>query len=200
MFSGSHEEERSLIDRCLQGDSRAWDRVMELHYPRIAGIVRWPKWKFDPREMEDVTQEALEEIVKSLKGFKLQSGLGTFVYKIVVNICIEQIRKKTAAKRVAQCVPLDPVSADRDESGTHIPRNPDPNQEEMLMAQERLGLLKRALSSLDERCRELVRLRFFEELSFQEIAARLHTKQNTLVVQLKRCLLRVLRQFQTEGM
>jgi RNA polymerase sigma factor (sigma-70 family) len=200
MFSGSDQEERILVGRCLQGDGCAWERLMELHYPKVAGIVRWPKWKFDVREVEDVTQEALERIVSSLKHFRFQSSLGTFVYKITVNTCVEQLRRKTAAKRSAPCMPLDPIRSDREDIEVHMAANPGPNQEEMLLAHERMALLRRGLASLDQRCKELVRLRFFEELSFEEMASRLNTKKNTLVVQLKRCLLRVLRQFQTEGL
>lgn len=200
MDSARDREERSLIGKCLRGDNVAWDRLVELHYPKIAGIVRWPKWKFDRHEIEDVIQEALEEVVKSLKGFKFQSALGTFVHTITVNTCIEQIRKKTAAKRDALCMGLDSVGADCEDPDIHIPRSFDGNQEELLLGKEQIGLLKRALATLDKRCKELVRFRFFEDLSFQEIAERLNTKQNTLVVQLKRCLLRILKQFQTEGL
>jgi RNA polymerase sigma-70 factor (ECF subfamily) len=199
MSSECDREERSLIEKCLCGDGYAWDKLFELHQPRIAGIVRWPKWKFDRHEIEDVMQEALEEVVKSLKTFKFQSALATFIHKVTVNTCIEQIRKKTAAKRDGLCVPIDPTGTDREDTDAHIPVNPGLNQEEMLLGMERVGLLKQALTSLDKRCKDLVRLRYFEDLSFQEIAFRLDTKQNTLVVQLKRCLLRVLRQFQTEG-
>ena len=199
MFSGSDQEERILIGRCLKGDSCAWERLIELHYPKVAGIVRWPKWKFDLREVEDVTQESVEQIVKSLRRFKFQSALATFIQKITMNVCVQQIRKRTAAKRYAPCLPLDPVGACERDIDAHIPKNPYPNQEEMLLEQERLSLLKRGLASLDQRCKDLVRLRFLEELSFQEIAIRLNAKQNTLVVQLKRCLLRIMRQFQTDG-
>lgn len=200
MLSESVREERSLIEKCLRGDGSAWDRLIDLHYPRIAGIVRWPKWKFDRHELEDVIQETLEQVVKSVKTFKFQSALETFIYKVTVNTCIEQIRKRTAAKRDVSCIPLDVIQTDCEKPDAHIPRSPDRNQEDLLLRLEQIGLLRQALESLDKQCKDLVRYRFFEEISFQEIAAKLNIKQNTLVVQLKRCLLRILRQFQTEGL
>jgi len=200
MLSTGEKEERALVEKCLCGDNSAWDRLMELHRPKIAGVVRWTKWKFERHEVEDVIQETLLQIVRSLKEFKFQSALATFVHKITVNTCIEQIKRKTAAKRDARCVSLDALDGDPDDPPVRIPAGPAPNQEEMLLAEENIGLLKRCLASLDQRCKDLVRLRFFEDLPFHEMAGRLNAKQNTLIVQLKRCLLRILRQFQTEGL
>lgn len=200
MNSGSDKEERSLIERCLRGDAASWDRLMELHYPKIASIVRWPKWKFDRHEVEDVIQETLEKVVKSLRDFKFQSALTTFIHTITVHTCIEQIRRKTAAKRDAFTMGLDSVGTDCEEPDIHIPRETGHNQEEMLLVKENIGLLQRALASLGKRCKELVRFRFFEDLSFQEMAEKLDAKQNTLVVQLKRCLFKIMKQFQTEGL
>jgi RNA polymerase sigma factor (sigma-70 family) len=200
MFSDGDRKERSLIEDCLAGDTSAWERLIELHYPKIRSIVRWHKWKFDNHEIEDVTQEVLEQVVKCLATFKFQCALATFIHTIAKRTCIEQIRRKTAAKRDGLCVVVDPVGGERDDPDSYIPLNPDPNPEDAILGKERTTLLKRGLASLDKRCKELVRLRFFEDLPFQEIAERLDAKQNTLVVQLKRCLFKIMKQFQTEGL
>lgn len=200
MFSSGDKDERSLIERCLRADNHAWETLQERHRPRIAGIVMWPKWKFERHEIDDVIQETWLQLVKSLKEFKFQSSLGTFIYTITEFTCIEQIRKKTAAKRDGLRVELDTVSADQDDPDIHIPRNPGPNPEDEILRSEQIGILKRGLASLDKKCKELVRLRFFEDVPFRDIAARLDEKPNTLIVQLKRCLLKIMKQFQTEGL
>jgi RNA polymerase sigma factor (sigma-70 family) len=53
---------------------------------------------------------------------------------------------------------------------------------------ELLQLLRGAFKSLGEKCRKLLRLRYYDELSFKEISTLLGAKENTLVVQARRCL------------
>lgn len=200
MFSECDKEERLLIERCLHGDSVAWDKLVELHRPKIAGIVKWPKWRFDPHEVEDVIQDSLLQLVNSLKTFRFEASLGTFIHRITQCACIERIRKKTASKRDADCVPIGHGGANCDDIPVHIPVDPANNQEELLLGKERISLLKRALAALDKRCKELVRFRFFEDMSFQEVAERLNEKPNTLVVQLRRCLDKLMKLCGTEGL
>ncbi len=188
------ERERSLVAGCLTGDRTAWDDFLEGHYGTVLSVAGWKKWRFDPQEVEDVCQEIMTEIVRSLRTFKFKSNLGTFVYKVAVNTCIAQLRKKTAVKRktLSAQVALDPIESQTDGHGAHICVNPGKSQEDLLLEQEELGSLKRALFKLEKRCKELIEARYFSDISFQEIADRTGVKTNTLVVQLKRCLVRLL--------
>ena len=67
-------EERRLVEQCRSGNHRAWNTLLDRHYRTIASVVRWQKWKFDHRDIEDVTQDALEELVKALAGFQFSRG------------------------------------------------------------------------------------------------------------------------------
>jgi RNA polymerase sigma factor (sigma-70 family) len=73
------------------------------------------------------------------------------------------------------------------------------NPEDLLIRSETIQRVGKALARLNERCRELVRDRYFSELSFLEIAEKTGIKENSLVVQLKRCLVRLLGILEGEG-
>jgi len=186
--------EKLLVARCLTGDPKAWEAFIDSHYGAIVSVVSWKKWRFDTQEIEDVTQEVMAEIVRALKTFEFRSNLGTFVYRIAVNTCTGHLRKKTAIKRrlCSGQVALDPIESGTDQQRVEICVNSGRNQEELLLEQEELLSLKKALFKLDERCKDLIQQRYVSDSSFDEISRRTGIKTNTLVVQLKRCLVRLL--------
>lgn len=197
-----HEtEEKSLVGRCLAGDGPAWEAFLNGHYRTIRSIVSWRKWGFDAAEREDVTQDVLEALIRSLGNFEFKSRVNTFVYRISISTCIARLRKKTALKRGADSrhISIDPVTGDGDNPEIHACGNPVGTPEELLLRMESLSLVKQALARLEAKCRELIRFRYFKELSFREIAGKTGVKENTLVVNLRRCLLRLFDLLQTAG-
>ena len=64
--------------------------------------------------------------------------------------------------------------------------SPDANPEEALISQQRGTLLRDVVSQLKPRYRTIVQLRYFEELSYEEIAQRLHIPLGTVKIQLRR--------------
>ncbi len=193
--SYSEMGEKALVSRCVKGDHVAWEEFFRRHYGAISSVASWRKWRFDPNELEDVKQDVIVQIIKSLQTFGFKSSLGTFVYKIAVNTCIAQLRRKRALKRKADCaeVALDPIeSGTDDENWAHICIAPDKNQEQLFQDQETLDSMKKALFRLDDSCKALIDQRYFEESSFQEISQKTGVKVNTLIIRLKRCLTRLL--------
>ncbi len=201
MRSNPEEQDRILVQRCLSRDEEAWNELFSLHANTISFIGSWRKWGFRQDELEDVKQDIMQEIVRSLEAFAFRSTLRTFVYKVSVNTCIARLRKKTARKRIpyGDCVSLDTIGIAEDEDSVQIQTSPLKNQEEMVSERETISLLRHALASLGDRCRGLIRLRYWNDLSFREIAVIMETKENTLVVQLKRCLARLLNSFHKEA-
>jgi RNA polymerase sigma-70 factor (ECF subfamily) len=187
--------ERLLVAKCVKGDHSAWEEFFRRHYGAISSVASWRKWRFDPHELEDVKQEVTLQIIKSIETFSFKSSLGTFVYKIAVNTCIAHLRRKRALKRKADCgeVALDPIeSGTEDENWAYICATPNKNQEELFQERETLESLKKALFNMDDRCKELIDQRYFEEISFQEISQQTGVKVNTLIIRLKRCMARLL--------
>ena len=202
MHALPEDAEKSLVKRCIAGDRNAWDTVFEAHFPTISSIASWRKWGFDRAEIEDVRQDIIEAVIKSLRTFEFRSRLSTFIYRISVSSCIAHLRRRSAVKRGGGGTLVVPMEEGRDccdnsafVDGLSITKNP----EKLLIDQEGLRAMRGALAQLDERCRELIRFRYYEELSFREIAAMTGSKENTLVVMLKRCLIRLLNSVQAAG-
>ncbi|MBI5568369.1 MAG: sigma-70 family RNA polymerase sigma factor [Desulfomonile tiedjei] len=202
MHAIPEDAEKSLVKRCLAGERDAWDTLFEAHFPTISSIAAWKKWGFDRADIEDVRQDILEAVIRSLKTFEFRSRLSTFIYRISVSSCIAHLRRKTATKRGGGGAITLSMECGEERAGNNaifdglsITKNP----EKLLIDQEGLRAMRGALARLDERCRELIRFRYYEELSFSEIAAMTGTKENTLVVMLRRCLLRLLDSVKAAG-
>lgn len=193
--------ERRLVDQCLAGDRRAWEEFFACHIRSISAVVSRPQWGFPMHDREDVVQETLRQLILSLKDFQFESKVSTFVYSVAVNTCVGEVRKRHAGKRKGQmdCVGLDSVSGIRPDEFCETPASDAKTQEELLLECEDAGLLRNALGALDQRCRRILRLRYFDDLSFKEMASELQSRENTLVVQVKRCLVRMLRLMKAEA-
>ena len=193
MSGNPAENERLMVEQCRLGDRRAWDEFFHTHYHTISSVVSWKKWRFLPEEREDVVQDVVSEVIKSIRTFDMGCSVTTFVYRIALNTCVTRLRYKTAQKRRTDFlkVHLDSVVNDEDHDSVQVSANPATDPEASLLAAEKASFLRKALASMEDRCRELVTLRYLMELSFGEITEKLGVKQNTLVVQMKRCLARL---------
>ena len=200
MHSDSDEDERSLIQQCLAGDKRSWDRFFETHHKTIFSIACWRKWGFDQAERDDVVQDILEGVIKSLPRFEFKARVSTFVYRISVSSCIAALRKRTSRKK--RFDPgrnaADPPNEDWEDKNDQVEINSIKNPEKLLLQRESISCVQRALANAGDSCKELIGFRYFDELSFAEIAEATGVKENTLVVRLKRCLARLLEFMQRE--
>lgn len=186
-------EERILVERCLNGDGQAWEDFLRIHYRIIVTIVHWRKWGFEREEREDIVQEIVTEIVNALETFRFKSKLKTFVYSISVHTCVTHLRKKKALKRQAdfEDTSEDAIDCKHSVEPKVFSQFGSKSPEELLMNREMVSIVFRVITTLTDRCRELIRYRYFEDLTFQDISRKTGAKQNTLVVQMKRCLERL---------
>ncbi|MGO9121097.1 MAG: RNA polymerase sigma factor [Desulfomonilaceae bacterium] len=186
------DAEKVLVGRCLAGEQKAWEEICRSYHDTVANVASWEKWRFDPHELEDVTQDIMLEIVTSLKNFKFKSDPRTFIYRIAVHTCIGRLKKKLTLKRINQSVVahIDTIESGRGEHCGHLCVDMSKNQEELLLEKEMLHRIMRTLLRMDEDCKDLIMQRYFAEVPFQEIARKTGIKTNTLVIRLKRYLIR----------
>jgi RNA polymerase sigma-70 factor (ECF subfamily) len=111
---------------------------------------------------EDVVQEAF---MKLHAQFEQVQTPRRWLYRTVHNLALNQRR------RSAKLVPLHPAGDGEGSASDHTP-DPAPLPDEQIIRLEGIGLVRICLETLDARSRELVRLKFNEELSYQEISAR----------------------------
>jgi RNA polymerase sigma-70 factor (ECF subfamily) len=160
------ETERELVGRAQQGDRAAFQTLVRSHQQRLLavaiGVMR------DPDEARDVCQEALLRAWRGLENFTGEAQLFTWLYRIVVNLCVDHLRRKRL-----ECVPLDEAIGIAEKPDAAIAFGstrvcPDPAAH--LQDRELGRRIARALDELPLAHRTVLMLREIEGLSYGEIA------------------------------
>jgi RNA polymerase sigma factor (sigma-70 family) len=181
----AENRDRTLVDQCLAGSRHAWDEFYNRFCMLVAKAVR-TKTRCSEADVQDLVQSVFLALYTSLQTYDRQYPLSKFVWVVSERVCIDEFRKSTAAKRDRVTVPLNPLDGD-DEAAVTVASNRDTQEQQFADAEARHVLMD-AFKRLGEKCREIIRLRYLQELSFKEIADILGTKEKTLAVQTGRCL------------
>ena len=173
--------EEELIARCQQGDRKAFS-ILVAKYQRRAFGIAYGILK-NPDDAMDAAQDAFVKVFKNIGGFKGNSSFYTWFYRIVVNVCIDQCRRRKKSRSVE----YDDSYRRRDESvGVHpLQGNTRPMHPGEKFRQEELGeVLHAALESLSENHRTIIILREIEGMSYEEIAETMDCHLGTVMSRL----------------
>jgi len=180
--------ENELIARCRRGDAGAWDELFERHYGAVARFVFQLAPEFTREDAEEIAQEVFLSVVRHLDSFQGASRLQTWLFRIATNKARDFRARQTAAKRGGGQQPLA-LQAEDPESGLAIdPPSTLAGPDVALMAAEQMSLLRSALDQLNEPCREIIELRYFGDLSYEELAGVLRLNPKTVSSRLSKCL------------
>lgn len=135
----------------------------------------------DSAEAEDVAQEAFVAAYRALASYRGDGPLGAWVTRIALRLALRRVRQR--ARMVVPNV-LEPAWA-----GPSAPERLDPAR--LVLDAERARDLRAAVAALPDHYREVVSLRFFGELSLQEIAAMTGRPLGTVKTHLRRGLARL---------
>ncbi len=130
----------------------------------------------------DLTMETFCKAFLQLHRYAPTGSFSSWLFSIGVNTYIDYLRK-----RRVETVPLGSVTrtADGDFIEYQIPSG-QPNPEEMMIRMQRDTALKEVVANLKEPYRRIVEMRYYEDLSYEEIAERLHLPLGTVKVRLLR--------------
>ena len=185
MRSRNLDQDMRLVRECLAGSEQAWVEFTCRFEPLVKSIVRKQSW-LARHDLEDVKQTVFVSVMSALTTYDSAYSLSGFVEMITDRVCIDEYRSHKAAKRDAATNPID-----HHDGGTEgyesLPSHWDHQEQELMKAQEK-ELLRHSLQALGERCQDLINLRIFEEMPYKEITEILGASENTLTVQLRRCL------------
>jgi RNA polymerase sigma factor (sigma-70 family) len=133
-------------------------------------------------DAEDLTIEAFAKAFKNIRKFNPEYTFSTWLFRIATNNCIDFIRKKK----------LDTMSISntfRDDNGENVDldiKDINPNPQEDAIKNEKVDIIQAIVTKLPAKYQVLVKLRYFEELSYEEIAAELNAPLGTVKAQLHR--------------
>ncbi|HEX8722629.1 MAG TPA: sigma-70 family RNA polymerase sigma factor [Pyrinomonadaceae bacterium] len=184
--------DEQLVERALAGDGdafgevvRRWERKI---YALAYGILG------SPEDARDAAQETFIAAYRNLQGFRGEAKVSSWLHRIAVNQCITRQRRAR--------VRAETGLVDDAEAGPQLTAPGDESPGRAAESKQRAEAVRRAVASLPQELREVVLLKEFEELTFQEIADALQiplsTVKGRLYTALRQLRLR-LERFQLEG-
>jgi RNA polymerase sigma-70 factor (ECF subfamily) len=182
------EAEAELLARCRSGDEGAWDELFTLHYAAAARFVYQLGHEFTPEDTEEICQETFISIIRNLASFKGESQFQTWLFRIAANKARDFRERQQAAKRGGGKHPLSLQAEDPETGLTIDPPGPIPSPDTDLLRSEDAARIRQALDNLGEPCREIIELRYFADLSYEEISRSLNLNEKTVSSRLSKCL------------
>lgn len=167
----SDADER-LIARFLAGDQSAFDSLFLQYQDYVYNIVYGIIGK--PEEARDVTQEVFLQVYRALPSFRRGSRFATWLYRIAVNRAVDAAR----SQRRWRWLPLgETLKAEK---------SPQESPERAAERQSDHSIVQHVLMSLPVQHRDILVLRYFQELSIEEIAEVLGCSEQAAKVRLHR--------------
>jgi RNA polymerase sigma-70 factor (ECF subfamily) len=180
--------EAELLARCRRGEAGAWDELFDLHYAAAGRFVFQLAPDFSREDSEEICQEAFLSVIKNLDSFQGESRFQTWLFRIAANKARDYREKRMAAKRGGGQT-TGSLQAENPETGlTPDPPDPLPGPDENLMNAEQMALVHASLDQLGGPCRDIIELRYFGDLSYEELSATLNLKPKTVSSRLSKCL------------
>jgi RNA polymerase sigma-70 factor (ECF subfamily) len=172
--------DQTLVEHAKRGDEIAFSELVTRHYRRALRVA-YGLLKHQS-DAEDVVQDAFARVHLRLKDFEGSSAFYTWLYRIVVNLSIDAIRKRKRERRVD----LEDESArDAMRSGDDLwPRYDETHPGESVERNELGARLREAFQDLPEIHQAVILLRELEGMSYEEIAKALKIKKGTVMSRL----------------
>ena len=181
-----------IIADCRGGNTAAWDSLFDKYYGTVARFVFQLSGDFSHEDTEEICQETFLSVVRNLSSFQGRSSFQTWLLRIAANKAMDYREKTRAAKRGGNAVHV-PIDAGRAVDEPPIdPPSGNPGPDALLQIAETSRLVRESLDRLGEPCREIIELRYFGDLRYDEIAMELRLNPKTVSSRLSKCLDRLL--------
>lgn len=152
-------DDKALVRAFLAGQREAFDLIVERHRRNVYHLCY--RFVGNHEDASDLAQDVFVRVFKGLRHFKGDSSLGTWLYRVSVNVCLN----RAAVKR--------PVLAPIEAAPPADPRAVDPLGR--VVQGEQSEVVRRAISKLPPKQRATVMLRVYQDLSHEEISRILGT-------------------------
>jgi RNA polymerase sigma-70 factor (ECF subfamily) len=168
----SGEISAEVLEACRRGDRDAFRALYEVYKDRVYSIAHY-FFHADADAAGEVTQQVFLKLMRDLGRFRGDAAFSTWLYRLVVNACVDRSRS-----RRKDAVGEDPIVLDR--MATHA------SHEEQFARREVSESVQQAIATLPGKLRAAILLRYFEDLSYAEMAAVLNCSIGTVASRLSR--------------
>jgi len=173
------DNELLLIKRSIKGDVDAFEELIK-DYKKMAYNIALRVLR-NKEDAEDISQEALVKVFKNIDSFNMQSTFKVWLYRIVMNTCLDFKRKK---KIVTYSIDK-PLESDESEILQDIPDNSN-NPDIIIQNKLESQMLYECIEMLDDDFRTVIVLRDLQNLSYKDIASILSCNEGTIKSRLNR--------------
>ena len=164
-----------LVQPAAQGDEMAFAQLVALHEKRVYALAL--RITGNQEDAADVAQEAFLSAWRGLPNFRGEAGFSTWLYRLTSNAAIDYLRKNKRQRAEA--------SLNDGELGLDAP-DPAPTPQERAEAQSLREAVRWGMGELSQEHRQVLDLREYQELSYEEISARLGVDLGTVKSRLSR--------------
>ncbi len=182
------DAEADLLARCRRGEAQAWDELFDCYYAAAGRFIFQLGSDLTPEDVEEICQEAFLAVIRNLDSFHGGSQFQTWLFRIAANKARDWRERQQAAKRGGGRVTVSLQAEDPESGLTLDPPCNGPGPDAALLQAEQFAQLRQALSRLELPCREVIELRYFGDLSYDEIAKALDLNPKTVSSRLSKCL------------
>ncbi len=164
------------IEKAKQGDQKAFSFLLDTFWHEVYGF-QLARTR-DENDAEDISIQTFSRAFDKIESYNEQFEFKTWLFTISRNIHVDMIRRrKTNILNQASKEPEDAVYDVIDSS---------PSAEDRIIIEQNLAKLLRDIKKLKPHYQEVINLRYFQELTYQEIANRLSEPLNNIKVKLLR--------------
>jgi RNA polymerase sigma-70 factor (ECF subfamily) len=170
-------DDRALLDRCRAGDLAAFEEIYRAHAGKLYSLAC--RMLGNPADAEDLLQEIFLNAHRKLDGFRGESALGTWLYRLATNQCLDFLRSRAArTSQVTDTLDDDPGEYEPGRRGL---------AEQTVTKMD----LERALAKLPEGCRAAFVLHDVQGLEHREVAEALGIAEGTSKSQVHKARLKL---------
>ena len=172
----------SLIRAAQRGDADAFEQLVRAYDQSVLRLAM--NLLRSPEDARDVYQEAFLRVYRNLHAFRFDCSFHTWLYRIVTNICLDQLRKRKVRKEESAVVETADGPIDRMDSFEE--EGVDANPERTMWNRQLKGKIEAAIDDLTPRERMVFELRHYQGLRLRAIGEMLGTSEEAA----KNCLFR----------
>jgi RNA polymerase sigma-70 factor (ECF subfamily) len=161
-----------IVESCRRGDREALRTIYCTYKDKVYSMALYA-FHGDTAAASDVTQEVFLKLMRTIAQYRGDSRFSTWLYRLVINACLDRKRRADARPVVSDPAVLDTLAA--------------PGSQEDDLARREMGRAVRvAVSALPVKLRLAILLRYFADLSYEDMAKTLNCSTGTVGSRLNR--------------
>jgi RNA polymerase sigma-70 factor (ECF subfamily) len=159
-----------VIAACQEGDREAFRRLYDAFQSQVYSTAVY-FMSGNTAAAEDITQDVFVRLFSRIRQFRNESAFSTWLHRMVVNACLDELRKR---KRIVD--------------GAEVERNTcsGPDFDDQITRTETVEEVQKALAGLSPKLRAPVLMKYFHDLSYEEMARALECSPGTVASRLNR--------------